>query len=74
MDRLMQYLESNLNTLNDHLIEDNFQRILLIIWKNTADILYQLISNNSEVTFFKNWSLVRLGKNAILCCILEKTT
>ena len=49
MDRLMEYLDSNLITLHDNLNEDNFQRILTVIWEIMADILYQLVNSNLEV-------------------------
>lgn len=49
MDNLMGYLDSNLVTLHDNLSEDNFQRILLVIWDLVADTLYQLVHSNLEV-------------------------
>lgn len=49
MDRLLQYLESNLTTLHDNLNEDNFERILLVIWDLMSENLYQLVHNNLEV-------------------------
>ncbi|XP_011497848.1 PREDICTED: protein unc-13 homolog D-like [Ceratosolen solmsi marchali] len=58
MDRLMEYLDSNLITLHNNLNEDNFQRILMIIWEIIADSLNQLVSNNLErrrpPTFYSN--------------------
>jgi BAI1-associated protein 3 len=49
MDRLMEYLDSNLITLHNNLNKDNFQRILMIIWEIIADSLNQLVFNNLEV-------------------------
>ncbi|XP_017765813.1 PREDICTED: protein unc-13 homolog D isoform X3 [Eufriesea mexicana] len=48
MDRLLQYLESNLTTLHDNLNEDNFERILLVIWDLISENLYQLVHSNLE--------------------------
>ncbi|KAJ8682333.1 hypothetical protein QAD02_018125, partial [Eretmocerus hayati] len=46
MDRLMEYLDSNLVTLHDNLNEDNFRRILMVIWEMMADILHKLVNDN----------------------------
>lgn len=51
MDRLLQYLDTNLSTLHDNLNEDNFQRVLLVIWEILSETLYQLVHNNLEVGF-----------------------
>ncbi|XP_071872058.1 C2 and C2B_Munc13-like domain-containing protein staccato isoform X3 [Bombus fervidus] len=48
MDRLLQYLDSNLSTLHDYLNEDNFERILHVIWDTLSESLYQLVHNNLE--------------------------
>ncbi|KAG7190820.1 hypothetical protein KM043_006889 [Ampulex compressa] len=48
MDRLLQYLDGNLTTLHDNLNEDNFQRVLLVIWGIMAETLYELVHNNLE--------------------------
>ncbi|XP_076382221.1 C2 and C2B_Munc13-like domain-containing protein staccato isoform X11 [Megalopta genalis] len=48
MDRLLQYLDSNLATLHDNLNEDNFQRVLLVIWEIMSETLYQLVNSNLE--------------------------
>ncbi|KAK9305785.1 hypothetical protein QLX08_003300 [Tetragonisca angustula] len=48
MERLLQYLDSNLTTLHDHLNEDNFERILLVIWDTISESLFQLVHNNLE--------------------------
>lgn len=49
MDKLMEYLDSNLITLHDNLNDDNFQRILMVIWEIMADTLCQLVHSNLEV-------------------------
>ena len=49
MDRLLQYLDSNLITLHNNLNDDNFQRILMVIWQNMSDTLCQLVESNLEV-------------------------
>lgn len=48
MDRLLQYLDTNLTTLHDNLNEDNFERILFVIWDILSESLYQLVHNNLE--------------------------
>nr|XP_012141509.1 PREDICTED: protein unc-13 homolog D isoform X8 [Megachile rotundata] len=48
MDRLLQYLDSNLTTLHDNLNEDNFERVLLVIWEIMSETLYQLVNSNLE--------------------------
>lgn len=53
MDRLLQYLDSNLSTLHDNLNEDNFNRILLVIWDIMSQTLFELVKNNLEV-FMRN--------------------
>ncbi|XP_016841256.1 protein unc-13 homolog 4B isoform X1 [Nasonia vitripennis] len=58
MDKLMEYLDTNLITLHDNLNEDNFQRILMVIWEIMADTLCQLVHSNLErrrpPTFYSN--------------------
>lgn len=49
MDRLLQYLDSNLTTLHDNLNEDNFNRVLLVIWEIMSQTLYELVNSNLEV-------------------------
>lgn len=49
MDRLLQYLDSNLATLHDNLNKDNFKRVLLVIWEIISQKLYELINTNLEV-------------------------
>lgn len=51
MDRLLQYLDTNLTTLHDNLNEDNFERILFVIWDILSESLYQLVHNNLEVRY-----------------------
>ncbi|XP_076230684.1 C2 and C2B_Munc13-like domain-containing protein staccato isoform X1 [Nomia melanderi] len=48
MDRLLQYLDNNLSTLHDNLNEDNFQRVLFVIWEIMSETLYQLVNSNLE--------------------------
>ncbi|XP_011878688.1 PREDICTED: protein unc-13 homolog D isoform X5 [Vollenhovia emeryi] len=48
MDRLLQYLDSNLATLHDNLYEDNFKRVLLVIWEVMSQTLYELVNTNLE--------------------------
>ncbi|KAF7409997.1 hypothetical protein HZH68_004378 [Vespula germanica] len=48
MDRLLQYLDSNLTILHDNLSQDNFERVLLVIWEIMSETLYQLVHSNLE--------------------------
>ncbi|XP_015606405.1 protein unc-13 homolog 4B isoform X3 [Cephus cinctus] len=48
MDRLLHYLDSNLTTLHDNLNEDNFERVLLVIWEILSETLYELVNDNLE--------------------------
>ncbi|XP_012256082.2 protein unc-13 homolog 4B isoform X3 [Athalia rosae] len=48
MDRLLQYLDSNITTLHDNLNETNFERVLLVIWEIMSKILYDLVNSNLE--------------------------
>ncbi|XP_018351184.1 PREDICTED: BAI1-associated protein 3 isoform X3 [Trachymyrmex septentrionalis] len=48
MDRLLQYLDSNLATLHDNLNEDNFNRVLHVIWEIISQTLYDLVNTNLE--------------------------
>ncbi|KAF5296761.1 hypothetical protein FQR65_LT10162 [Abscondita terminalis] len=48
IDRVMRYLDNNLATLYEELNEDNFNRILEIIWGHLGNILYELIQSNIE--------------------------
>lgn len=49
IDRVMLYLDNNLRTLHEQLNEDNFNKILEIIFDNLANILYELVQSNLEV-------------------------
>lgn len=49
VERLMQYLDENLITLNDQLNEDNFQGILNVMWDTLASLLNQLVNSSLEV-------------------------
>jgi len=53
MDRLLQYLDSNLLTLHNNLNEDNFKRILLVIWEIISQRLFELVNANLEVFISK---------------------
>ncbi|XP_011687719.1 PREDICTED: protein unc-13 homolog D isoform X4 [Wasmannia auropunctata] len=48
MDRLLQYLDNNLETLHNNLNEDNFNRVLLVIWEIISQTLYELVNINLE--------------------------
>lgn len=67
MDRLLQYLDNNLTTLHDNLNEDNFERVLLVIWDIISETLYQLVNNNLEV-LAESFPTLLLD-----ICILDKT-
>lgn len=58
MDRVMRYLEANLDTLYQHLNNENFSRTLDIVWEQLAKVLYELIQANLEKrrppAFFSN--------------------
>ena len=49
MDRLLQYLDSNLTTLHDNLNQENFDTVLLVIWEIISETLWQLVNSNLEV-------------------------
>lgn len=49
IDRLMMYVDNNLGMLNNELCEENFKRILDIVWDNLSNILDELIQSNLEV-------------------------
>ena len=49
LDRLMQYLEDTLNTLNSKLNQDNFSRILDVMWVKLTCILTRMVENGIEV-------------------------
>lgn len=50
IDKVMRYLDNNLATLHEELNEDNFERILEIIWDYLGNILTDLIQSNIEVS------------------------
>lgn len=50
VDRLMRYVDQNLETLHDHLNEDNFNRILDIVWDILSQILHELLQSNLDVS------------------------
>ncbi|XP_049872647.1 protein unc-13 homolog 4B isoform X2 [Pectinophora gossypiella] len=58
MDRVMRYLEANLDTLHQHLSNENFSRTLDIVWEQLGEVLYELIQANLEKrrppSFFSN--------------------
>lgn len=54
MDRVMRYLESNLDMLYQQLNNENFSRTLEIIWEQLGEELLELIQSNLEVFFFFN--------------------
>ncbi|XP_046996115.1 protein unc-13 homolog 4B isoform X1 [Schistocerca americana] len=58
LDRLMKYLDDNLITLHSQLNEDNFDRILAIMWENVSHIMLDIVENNLEKrrppSFFAN--------------------
>lgn len=60
MDRLLQYLDSNLTTLHDNLNEDNFNRVLLVIWEIMSETLYKLVNTNLEVHIYASIFLYRI--------------
>lgn len=49
MDRVMRYLEANLDMLYHHLNNENFTRTLEILWEQLGEVLYELIQANLEV-------------------------
>ncbi|RVE50828.1 hypothetical protein evm_004577 [Chilo suppressalis] len=48
MERVMRYLEANLDTLYQHLNNENFSRTLDIVWEQLGEVLYELIQVNLE--------------------------
>lgn len=50
IDKVMRYLDNNLAKLHEELNEDNFTRILEIIWDYLGNILHELIQSNIEVS------------------------
>lgn len=52
VDRLMMYVDNNLSTLHEYLNEDNFNRILEIVWDTLGNILHDLLQSNLDVSCF----------------------
>lgn len=50
VDRLMQYLDENLITLNNQLNEDNFEGILNVLWDKVAFLLSEFVRSSLEVS------------------------
>ena len=50
VDKVMRYLDDNLHMMHDNLNEENFNRILEIIWSCLNSILKDLIQSNLEVS------------------------
>lgn len=49
VDRLMMYVDNNLNTLHQELNGENFNRTLDIVWNKIDEILQEIIQSNLEV-------------------------
>ena len=83
IDRLMLYVDNNLTTLNNELNEENFNRIVEIVWENVGEILDEIITSSVEKrrppSFFANLHKtlnLMLGsfKNSTLDCVnLQRT-
>ncbi|XP_065338040.1 protein unc-13 homolog 4B isoform X3 [Cloeon dipterum] len=60
LDRLMDYLQKNFETLHSHLSEENFKRTLAIVWDKLTKQLQELIDSSIEKrrppSFFANLS------------------
>ncbi|KAK6635250.1 hypothetical protein RUM44_000501 [Polyplax serrata] len=68
VDRLMQYLDENLITLNNQLNEDNFEGILNVLWDKVAFLLSEFVRSSLEKrrppSFFSNlYTTVQILKN-----------
>ncbi|XP_030758919.1 protein unc-13 homolog 4B isoform X2 [Sitophilus oryzae] len=48
IDRLMMYVDTNLSTLHRELNDENFNRILEIVWDLLSEILNEIIQTNLE--------------------------
>lgn len=48
VDRLMIYVDSNLTTLHNELNEENFERVLEIVWENVGKSLKEIMQSNLE--------------------------
>lgn len=49
MDRVMRYLETNLDKIHQNISNDNFFVILDIIWERLGDVLFELVQDNLKV-------------------------
>lgn len=49
MERLIHYLDDNLTTLNAQLNNENFDKILYILWEKIYGVLNELIEDSLEV-------------------------
>uniref|UniRef100_A0A0A9YAH0 Protein unc-13 D n=1 Tax=Lygus hesperus TaxID=30085 RepID=A0A0A9YAH0_LYGHE len=58
LDRLMSYLEENVGTLYSQLSDENFARILAILWENVYNILSETVADGLDrrrpPVFFEN--------------------
>lgn len=58
IDRLMLYVDNNLTTLHNELNEENFNRVLELVWESVSNILKEVIQSNLEKrrppSFFAN--------------------
>ncbi|KAL3277541.1 hypothetical protein HHI36_012885 [Cryptolaemus montrouzieri] len=48
VDRLMMYVDTNLSTLNRELNEENFNRVIFMVWEQLTKILIDIIETNLE--------------------------
>ena len=67
ISQLLNYLDSNLITLNTHLLQANFDRILEAIWLEVLDEIEEVIDN--EETVRNNFTIHVLPKKHF--CIIE---
>ena len=68
IDRVMSYLDSNLHMMHDQLNEENFDRILDIIWNILNEILVELIQSNLEVREVLRLQISLYTHNRTLIC------
>ena len=67
LDRLMQYLDDTLMTLNSKLNPDNFNRILDVMWVKLTLILTRMVENGIEV----NWNTVEESHSSLHVLMLK---
>lgn len=72
VDRLMMYVDSNLSTLYRELNEENFNRILEIVWDQLSAILDEIIQTNLDVSWLIEFLRLNNSFNSFL--IIEKTS